>query len=105
MAEMTFLRPWFLAKLTVARPWYLTHVRERMGMAWRAFQGDHWVDPQHVNACNRDMAGGALDAIQRLLDSGGIPRGTFADEQVHNLVVMYHQRGAEIALLRELLPP
>ena len=50
-----------------------------------------------------DMAHGALAAIQELLDQGGIPRGTFADEQVQNLVALYNQRGDEIDRLRAAL--
>lgn len=37
-----------------------------------------------------ELARGALDAIHRLLDSGGIPRGTFADDHVRNLVCFYN---------------
>lgn len=85
-------------------PWFVTNWRERVGMAWRAFQGDQWVDPRHIAECERDMAGGALDEIHRLLDSGSIPRGTFADDHVRNLVALYNQREAEIMLLRELPP-
>ena len=36
------------------------------------------------------LARGALGAIHALLDSGGIPRGTFADDHVRNLVVFYN---------------
>lgn len=55
---------------------------------------------QQVNA---EMAEGALDAIQRLLDDGGIPRGAFADDQVGNLVALYNQRGDIIRSLWERL--
>ena len=48
-----------------------------------------------------ELAAGALAAIQRLLDSGNIPRGTFADDQVRNLVALYNQRGDEIERLRD----
>jgi hypothetical protein len=46
------------------------------------------------------LAHGALKAIQALLDDGGIPRGTFADDQVRNLVALYNRRGDEIEHLR-----
>jgi hypothetical protein len=48
---------------------------------------------------NASMAEGALAAIHELLDSGGIPRGTFADDHVRNLVALYNQRGDRIAEL------
>jgi hypothetical protein len=59
---------------------------------------------------NNELAEGALLSIQRLLDDGGIPRGTFADEQVQNLVALYNQRGAALieardALIRALCEP
>jgi hypothetical protein len=44
---------------------------------------------------NAQMAHGALEAIHELLDSGGIPRGTFADDHVRNLVAMYNNLKAE----------
>lgn len=47
-----------------------------------------------------DMAAGALAAIRNLLDDGGIPRGTFGDDQVRNLVALYNQRGDELTRLR-----
>lgn len=47
-----------------------------------------------------EMASGALISIHELLDNGGIPRGTFADDQVRNLVALYNQRGDEIERLR-----
>ena len=50
-----------------------------------------------------EMALGALDAIQKLLDDGRIPRGTFADEQVQNLVALYNQRGDEIERLHAVV--
>jgi hypothetical protein len=84
--------------------WFMQDFRERLASAWRAFQGDRWVDPAHVAECERAMAGGAIEAIHRLLDSGGIPRGAFADDHVQNLVALYKLRGEEIALLRELPP-
>ena len=46
-----------------------------------------------IDQCNADMAQGALAAIRKLLDDYGIPRGTFADEQVQNLVGLYNRRG------------
>lgn len=49
------------------------------------------------------MAAGALAAIHALLDDGGIPRGTFADDHVRNLVALYNQRGAELDRLRAAL--
>ena len=50
-----------------------------------------------------EMAIGSLQAIHNLLDDGGIPRGTFADDHVRNLVALYNQRGDEIERLREAL--
>ena len=44
-----------------------------------------------IEAQSADMAHGALHNIQELLDSGNVPRGTFADDQVRNLVAMYNQ--------------
>jgi len=40
---------------------------------------------------NATMAEGALNAIHQLLDSSGIPRGTYGDDHVCNLVVMYNK--------------
>ncbi len=45
---------------------------------------------------NNKLAEGALLSIQRLLDDGGIPRGTFVDDQVRNLVALYNQRGDKL---------
>jgi hypothetical protein len=53
---------------------------------------EEWTE-EHIKEINEEMASGALLAIQELLDSGGIPRGTFADDQVRNLVALYNQRG------------
>jgi len=58
------------------------------------------MDKRTAEKADADMARGALAAIQDLLDDGGIPRGTFGDEQVQNLVVLYNQRGDEIKRLR-----
>ncbi len=58
-------------------------IRERD--EWKARYEDQWA-----KNTTEDMAHGALESIQSLLDSGGIPRGTFADDQVRNLVVMYN---------------
>ena len=52
---------------------------------------------------NNGIAGGALLSIQRLLDDGGIPRGTFADDQVRNLVALYNRRGTALIEAREAL--
>jgi hypothetical protein len=49
------------------------------------------------------LAEGALRSIQQLLDDGNIPRGTFADEQVQNLVAMYNQRGDALIGARDAL--
>lgn len=38
-----------------------------------------------------EMAIGSLHAIHNLLDDGGIPRGTFADDHVRNLVALYEE--------------
>lgn len=51
-----------------------------------------WTD-EEIDEINETMAAGALGAIQKLLDDGGIPRGTFADDQVCNLVALYNRRG------------
>ena len=58
------------------------------------------MNKRTVEKAGADMARGALAAIQDLLDDGGIPRGTFGDEQVQNLVALYNQRGDEIERLR-----
>ena len=60
---------------------------------------EDWLD----NECDHMMAQGALEAIRDLLDDGGIPRGTFADDQVRNLVTLYNQRGDRITELEEAL--
>lgn len=52
---------------------------------------------------DEEMARGALDSIHALLDDGGIPRGTFADDHVRNLVALYNQRGDEIKKLNDVL--
>jgi hypothetical protein len=50
-------------------------------------------------AVQDELAQGALDSIRALLDDGCIPRGTFADDQVRNLVALYNLRGDRIAKL------
>ena len=54
----------------------------------------------NVTCDNCDLAHGALDNIRELLDDGSIPRGTFVDDQVRNLVALYNWRGEEIERLR-----
>ena len=61
------------------------------------------MDEAQAKEAEADMAVGALDAIRRLLDEGGIPRGTFGDDQVRNLVALYNQRGDKIDRLRDRL--
>jgi hypothetical protein len=56
-----------------------------------------------VDRITAEMADGALDAIQKLLDEGNVPRGTFPDDQVRNLVAMYNRRGDEIDALRRAI--
>src|ERR1700678_989982 len=73
--------------------WMARGFRRRIGEAWRAFQGDHWADPKYVAECNREMAEGAMQSVHELLDRLGIPRGTFSDDHVGNLVVCYNKRG------------
>lgn len=51
---------------------------------------DKWADDD-IKETIYMMALGALDSIQKLLDEGGIPRGTFAYDQVRNLVAMYNK--------------
>jgi hypothetical protein len=55
---------------------------------------------------NNELAEGALLSIQQLLDDGGIPRGTFVDDQVRNLVALYNRRGDRlqevVALAKEM---
>lgn len=72
---------------------------------WNNSEESRRKSPEHrkytkeeIKTIDKDMAEGALQAIQELLDSGGIPRGTFADDQVRNLVVMYNQA---VDLVRE----
>lgn len=55
-----------------------------------------------TKCCNDDMAQDALQAIHELLDSGGVPRGTFADDHVRNLVAMYNQLRQAGDALREV---
>jgi hypothetical protein len=85
------------------RPWWTTRLLYRLGCAWRAFQGDHWQDPAYVAETEQMMAAGALAAIDEKLDRIGIPKGTFADDQVHNLIAMWLERGREIEQMRELV--
>ena len=54
------------------------------------------VERLKTERINAEMAHGALHAIHDLLDDWGIPRGTFADDHVRNLVAMYNQRGLRI---------
>lgn len=49
------------------------------------------------------MGAGAMRASAEMMDRFGIPAGTFADEQVHNLIVMWLERGREIEQMRELV--
>ena len=71
-------------------------MRERIKQAWVILWGD---DRTLIDQCDYEMASGALVAIKTLLDSGNIPRGTFADDQVRNLVALYNQRGDHITQL------
>ena len=65
---------------------------------------EDWTEEQ-IKEINEEMASCALASIQVLLDDGGIPRGTFADDQVRNLVALYNQRGARILELEEVAKP
>lgn len=56
---------------------------------------------EEIEAINNVMAHGALKSIRDLLDSGGIPRGTFPDEQVRNLVVMYNEALEKLDVLQK----
>ena len=85
--------------------WIMRGFRRRLGEAWRAFQGDHWADPRYVVECNREMAEGAMDCVHDLLDRLGIPRGTFADDHVTNLVVCYNKRGKALKAITEFPIP
>jgi hypothetical protein len=84
-------------------PWFLHRLPERLGMAWRAFQGDHWQDPKYIAEASEIMAEGAMDAVHDLLDRMGVPRGTFPDDHVANLVVWYNRKCAEIRKLEAAL--
>lgn len=64
---------------------------------------DNEISDEWAKAVNEEMAEGALRAIQELLDKGDIPRGTFADDQVRNLVAFYNRRGLEIDELRRAI--
>lgn len=86
-----------------SHPWPLHALPECLAMAWRAFQGDRWQDPKWVNEADEFMAGGALDAVHDLLDQMDVPRGTFADDHVRNLIVMYNCKCAEIRKLEAAL--
>lgn len=70
-----------------------------------ACPGRHWGEKPSEISDDGEMAAGALDAIHALLDDGGIPRGTFADDHVRNLVVLYNQRGARIEELEKAMEP
>lgn len=52
-------------------------------------------DEARMEVVAAEMAFGCLHSIQELLDSGGVPRGTFADDQVRNLVAMFNKMKAE----------
>lgn len=43
-----------------------------------------------INDINAEMAAGALSAISDALTAGSIPKGTFADDQVRNLIAFYN---------------
>lgn len=58
-----------------------------------------WTEKE-VDQINEEMACGALEAIHRLLDNGGIPRGTFADDQVRNLIAIYNKCRRLLAIER-----
>lgn len=60
------------------------------------------IEELELKLTNAEMGDQALEAIQQLLDSGDIPRGTFADDQVRNLVAMYNQRGERIKELEAI---
>jgi Helix-turn-helix domain len=53
------------------------------------------IERLKLEKLDAEMARGALQAIHELLDSGGVPRGTFADDHVRNLVAMYNNLKAE----------
>ncbi len=60
-------------------------------------------DEARDEAAHADMASGALAAIHDILDSCGIPRGTFADDHARNAVVALKEARAECERLREAL--
>jgi hypothetical protein len=49
------------------------------------------AETAEAHACDNELAAGALESIHELLDYGGVPRGTFADDHVRNLVAMFNQ--------------
>lgn len=59
---------------------------------WKARYEELWA-----KSATDEMAAGALDAIQTLLDSGEVPRGTFPDDQVRNLVALYNGAKSDLA--------
>src|SRR3990167_5883304 len=88
-----------------------TLTTERIKELLAVIEGDLEITPEYVDdlvaaaeelaqvrdrEIDNEMAAGALNAIHELLDSGGIPRGTFADDHVRNLVALYNQRGAAL---------
>jgi hypothetical protein len=55
----------------------------------------------YFHEINADMAGYVLDDITHILDGMGVPKGTFGDEQIKNLIVSYNDRGKLIASLEK----
>lgn len=78
-----------------------TGLGARLAAAWRAFQGDRWVDPRHVREHARTLAVEAVERIHARLDQAGIPRGTFSDDQVANVLTLFEYRGIALHLIAE----
>lgn len=75
-------------------------IARRLVAAWNACRG---IETETLETAEEPLATGALAAIRNLLDDGGIPRGTFADDQVRNLVALYNQNTARADAAEALL--
>jgi len=76
--------------------------QEADNMAALIIEQDAIIQQQREEIADAELAQGALASIRALLDDGKIPRGTFADDQVRNLVAMYNQQREALKLAREV---
>ena len=58
---------------------------------------------EYLNEINNDMCRSVLDEIKNGLTELGIPRGTYGDDQVWNLVSLYNRRGDLLAATEQEL--